>query len=331
MVRQRISQAEGRPNIVVPTIRDYDFFANFLETWKDEFAGCHLIVIEDRPVKKLQELIEQQAKANGYTCEVYDWHDIDEDLKDKAWIISRKTDCVRNYGYLMAYRNKPLFIVTLDDDLEPAQQGHIQEFYNNLFTPVEQDLGYFSTMNGILPRGKLLSKKPREVVVSHGGWLNVPDLDAATQIEYAGQYKSDVQDFYRGIVPAGSLYSMCGMNLAWKPKITKQMYFPLMGAKGGYPIDRCGDIWAGFYCKDYCDFYGMAHYTGTPFAIHNRASNPWTNKIKETNEKEMGEEFVKIFLENDKPKGKFKDYFTKLQKAYKIWGELIEDISSSQV
>ena len=45
---------KGRPAIVIPTIRDESFFINFLRNWKDEFAGCHLIVIEDRKKQSIE-------------------------------------------------------------------------------------------------------------------------------------------------------------------------------------------------------------------------------------------------------------------------------------
>lgn len=313
--------------IVVPTIRDADFFESFILNWKEEFSGCNLIVIEDRKRKILNPLLKSYSKEFNFTYELYDWRDIDEDLKDDAWIISRRTDCVRNYGYLVAYRNNPLFIVTLDDDLKPGAPGHIQQFYNNLFTKHEQSSNYFSTMQNVLPRGKL--DNGSICAISHGGWLNVPDLDAETQIKYNGMFKSDVNDFYRGVIPTGCMYSMCGMNLAWSPEVTKYLYFPLMGAYGGYPIDRCGDIWAGYYSKDKLDKEDLNVYTGEPFCIHTRASNPWTNLAKEEDASLLGDTFIDVMI-----KGKecwYKDwegYFIKLKEAYKIWERLINEIDT---
>ena len=311
---------KGRPNIVVPTIRSPEFFNGFLNNWKEEFSGCHLIVIEDREKKLMSKLLEQHSKDNNYTYELYDWRDIDKDLKDDAWIISRQTDCVRNYGYLKAYKNQALFIVTLDDDLKPAT-GHIMRFYNNLFNDIEVDGKYFSTISGDVPRG-VMTKYPQEVVVSHGYWHTVPDFSAKQQISKLGKF--DIPSFYNGHVPIGAYYSMCGMNLAWKTDFTKYMYFPLMGAKGGYPIDRCGDIWAGYYSKHKADEREVLHVTGKPYAIHERASNVWTNLIKEKDEDVMGVEFINSIIKGNKPYIE-KEYFKKLKQAYKIWGRLIDE------
>jgi len=329
MVRKRIKEAEGVPNIVVPTIRDNSFFATFLRNWRADFAGCHLIVIEDRKNKQLNSILKDESTKNGYTYELYDWRDIDKDLGKDSWIISRRTDTVRDYGYLMAYRNKPLFIATLDDDLCPAERGkHIQQFYNILFTEVEQEAKYFSTMNnGMLPRGKLTGAK-NKVGVAHGAWLNVPDFDAKTQIQETSSFVAGPTDYYNGIVPKGCFYSMCGMNLAWRPELTKFMYFPLMGAYTGNPIDRCGDIWAGYYSKYMCDLDDTLHHTGEPYCVHTRASNPWSNLKKEYREDVLGREFIKVLVYDGVPEIE-KEYFNKLIDAYDTWERIIDEIDNS--
>lgn len=312
------------PVIVVPTIRDEEFFSSFLDAWKEEFSGCHLIVVEDRPSCKLDKLVSKNAKENGYTSINYCWNDMDNALGSNSWIISRKSDTVRNFGFLMAMRNSnPLFICTLDDDTKPLVKGHIQQFYNNLFTDTEQDKRYFSTMNTILPRGKLLSE-PRKVGIVHGCWTNVPDLDAKTQIDINGTFVSKPRDFYCGYVPYKALYSMCGMNIAFRPELTKYMFFPMMGAYNKHPIDRCADIWTGFYSKTKLDELGYAVYTGEPFVEHTRASNSWSNLNKEKGEDYMGREFLHCIIENNEPRI-HKEYFNKIKEAYKIWGELIDN------
>jgi hypothetical protein len=118
---------------------------------------------------------------------------------------------------------------------------------------------------------------------------------------------------------------MCGMNLAWKPHYTKYMYFPLMGKYGGYPIDRCGDIWAGYYCKNKADDQLDLHHTGEPMVIHERASNVWNNLIKEKNEARLGEEFINVMIEGNNPTIEV-EYFNKLKNAYEIWKRLVAEV-----
>lgn len=325
MVRKRVSRAENRPNIVVPTIRSPEFFSGFLDDWAEEFGGCHLIVVEDRKHKQLGNILLEHSKKNGYSHELFNHDDIDEDLGKDAWIVPRKTDCVRNYGYLMAYRNNPLFIVTLDDDTKPAVKGHIQQFYNKLFAKPDRESFYFSTMNNVVPRGVLHNFSGTECKLVHGTWLENVDWSAKQQIQYVSNFVAKPEDYYKGYVPFGSLFSMCGMNIAWKPEITKHMYFPLMGHSNGYPIDRCGDIWCGYYVKNKLDEQNKVIYTGDPFVVHKRASNPWTNLLKEQGEEQMGREFIRTFLYGEKPKIQ-KKYFNKLKEAYKIWEKLIKKV-----
>ena len=121
---------------------------------------------------------------------------------------------------------------------------------------------------------------------------------------------------------------MGGMALAWKQHFTKNMYFPLMGKYNGYPIDRCGDIWAGYYSKIMVDAFGFRVHTGKPYVIHTKASNVWTNLIKEENEDLLGKEFIYTIINGEEPTIE-KEYFNKLKEAYKVWGRLIDEIDNS--
>ena len=52
----------------------------------------------------------------------------------------------------------------------------------------------------------------------------------------------------RGVDAQGSLYPMCGMNLAFNRElIGPAMYFGLMG--DGQPLGRYDDMWAGWCSK----------------------------------------------------------------------------------
>ena len=322
MVRQRV-------NIVIPTIRDELFFKQFLRNWYKEFDGCHLIVVEDRQEKQFEELMEYWSKKSNFTYQLVDWEDIDEDLGNDAWIIPRQTDVVRNYGYLLAQRNDPLFILTLDDDVKPTSDGnYIINHYYNLFIKKGNNR-YFSTMPNANVRGSEVFKNTQEIVVSHSGWLENPDYSANEQVitKLNKNYYSSENDFYTGVVPKGSYYSMCGMALAWKPKVTHWMYFPMQGLDT-WGIDRCGDIWAGFYSKYHCDREGYLHHTGKPFVEHTRASNILSSIVKEKDSDEKGKLFIQ-WLEHGIKEGQMADYLDKLEMAYRIWERLINEINIS--
>lgn len=305
-------KGENVPNIVVPTNRSKEVFENFLIAWEEEFKGCHLIIVEDRKKKILKDITAKYV--DNYT--IYDWDDIDKDLGKKAWIIPRKTDCIRSYGYYKAWQNKPLFIVTLDDDTRP-QKDHIKTFAKKLFYQEYPPENFYNTLRGnnTFPRGTYPTIIGCDVV--HGGWLLNPDLSAEETIK--GDYKSSIDHFNIGLIPEGAYFSMCGMNLAWKPEVTEDLYFGLQG--GSYPVDRCGDIWAGYNIAK----RGYSVYTGYPFCVHNKASNVWSNYKKELNAEIMSDQFI-TWNEGNRIITYYIDnkYFKKLSKAYKIWEGLFK-------
>ncbi|AQL00288.1 UDP-arabinopyranose mutase 3 [Zea mays] len=80
--------------------------------------------------------------------------------------------------------------------------------------------------------------------------------------------------------PKGTLFPMCGMNLAFdRDLIGPAMYFGLMG--DGQPIGRYDDMWAGWCVKVICDHLGLGVKTGLPYIWHSKASNPFVNLKKE--------------------------------------------------
>lgn len=310
------SEFEGLPAIVVPTIRDKEHMVKFFNSWKEEFKGCVVHLVFD--MKELP--VWTREVEYDFPVILYCWKDIDNDLGDKTWIIPRKTDCVRSYGYWKAWQYKPLFIITLDDDVEPQHEllnnrrRHIEQFYYQLFQASYPPNNFYNTLKDKFPRGTYPMTTGCDVV--HGGWVNVPDLSAEEQIK--NSFVATDLDFNEGLIPQGVLFSMCGMNIAWKPEVTKHMYFGLQG--NNHPIDRCGDIWCGYHLasKD------IKVYTGKPYCVHTRASNVWSNLNKEKNAEKMSKEYSeRINVYPDPlPQG---EYWDKLREAYNIWEGLFNE------
>lgn len=326
-----MKEGKDRPVIVIPTNRP-EQFSYWLNSWINELEGCHLIVIEDikkktidRMFKERTENLKRCTRDNNFklkfTYEVFDWTDIDKDLGKDAWIIPRKTDCIRSYGFLKALEHEPLFILTLDDDTAPYGST-IQDHYNALFKTSSLSHKYYNTMRFVEPRGSFTNIMDMldGVDISHGVWYGTPDLDAKTQLD--GYVNSDKYSFNKGIIPVGSYYSMCGMNVAFKPRVTPFLYFGLQGKD--YPIDRCGDIWAGYYASQ----NNVISVTGYAAVNHLRASNAWTNLKKEINADELGHQFRTFFCEEPTFEIKeleHKDYWFKLKDAYNIWERLCNE------
>src|SRR3989344_4987289 len=103
-----------KATIVIPTTRE-DNFLLWLEKWKSEFAGHHVIAVEDNPQKTFAVPVAENISH-------YSWEDIDKELGERSWIIPRRTDCVRSFGFYKAWQMKPDMVVTLDDDCYPDHE-----------------------------------------------------------------------------------------------------------------------------------------------------------------------------------------------------------------
>jgi hypothetical protein len=267
-----------RATIVVPTIREAGI-RRFLDCWKSEFEGQRVIIVEDNP--------EPTFTLPGWV-EHYSWMDIDRTLQDRAWIIPRRSDCVRSFGYYLAAQAPCDFVVTLDDDCY-AEATYLPSFLELVAEALDtqwEDDRWWSTLDGpVLPRGYPYDIRDARVptVIHHGLWSSVPDLDARTQLRLPDLRLEPAAGVQR--VPHGRFFPMCGMNLAFRPVMIPALYFLLMGkdAEGGaWPYDRFGDIWAGLFAKKIADHLGFAISSGAPSVLHSRASNPEVNLQKET-------------------------------------------------
>ncbi len=279
--------------IVVPTIREQSI-KRFLQEWQREFFGnknfnVHLILVEDNPTKTFKLLYKKSEVTH------YSWEDIEKDLGKKSWIIPRRTDCVRSYGYFKAYKMNPDMIITLDDDCYPLahylkdiRSSLINMHWNALYnTKSKVESMWISTISDFRPRGipyKNFKKNVIEnTVLNHGLWYNVPDFDGTTQLKAkktSGLKGYAIQQRFS----MGKFFPMCGMNIAWKKEVTPAMFFLLMGQdKNGrhWGYDRFGDIWCGIFLKKISDHLGFGISSGDPIIWHDRASNPLTNIKKE--------------------------------------------------
>lgn len=303
--------------IVVPTIRE-ECIRDFLTAWNFR-NGSHtkMYVIEDNPTKTFH----LPSEVNHFS-----WQEIDAELGEKGWIIPRRTDCIRSFGYFKAWQEGADIIITLDDDCYPcASQDLIWEHNQCLRMAVASD--WISTLDFNKPRGLPYYLPKKTVMISHGLWQGVLDLDAPTQL--TGKVKEEV---YRNqVIPKGMYFPMCGMNLAFRREVVPMMYFLLMGKD--YPYDRFGDIWCGVIAKKICDHLGYMVHSGYPLVEHKRASSVWVNLKKEAPGLEVNEwfwqEVDKIQLTAPSVWGSYMqiarglnikgEYWEKLQQAMEVW------------
>ena len=223
----------------------------------------------------------------GFDYELYNRNDIERILGDKAWCISFKDSACRCFGYMVS---KKKYIYTIDDDCFVANKptgeriNALEQHIRNLLTPSTPD--FFNTLYDPYAEGADFvrgypfgMREGKPTAVSHGLWLNIPDYDAPTQLvkpmERNTRYVNAVLT-----IPKGTLFPMCGMNLAFdRELIGPAMYFGLMGE--GQPWGRYDDMWAGWCVKVICDHLGLGVKTGLPYIWHSKASNPFVNLRKE--------------------------------------------------
>ncbi|KAA3475769.1 alpha-1,4-glucan-protein synthase [UDP-forming] 2-like [Gossypium australe] len=332
-------------DIVIPTIRNLDF----LEMWRPFFQPYHLIIVQDGDPSKAIKVPE------GFDYELYNRNDINRILGPKASCISFKDSACRCFGYMVS---KKKYIYTIDDDCFVAKdpsgkdinalEQHIKNllspstpfFFNTLYDPYRAGAdfvrGYpFSLREGV------------PTAVSHGLWLNIPDYDAPTQLVKPLERNTRYVDAVMTI-PKGTLFPMCGMNLAFdRELIGPAMYFGLMG--DGQPIGRYDDMWAGWCTKVICDHLGLGVKTGLPYIWHSKASNPFVNLRKEYKGIYWQEDLIPFFQSVTLPKdctsvqkcyieianqvkaklGKVDDYFNKLADAMVTWIEAWDELNPS--
>ena len=321
-----------RATIVVPTIREQSIH-RFLEQWASEFSGHRVIIVEDNPEKTF---------SLPAWVEHYCWEDIDGRLEDLAWIIPRRSDCVRSFGYYMAAQEPCDFVVTLDDDCYP-EDGYTPSFLALVRDALDsrwEDDRWWSTLDGPVPaRGFPYDIRSATVptMIHHGLWSNVPDFDARTQLLLPDHRLDPATSVQR--VPHGRFFPMCGMNLAFRPAMIPALYFLLMGKhRDGtqWPYDRFGDIWAGVFAKKVADHLGFAISSGAPSIFHSRASNPEVNLMKETPGYPVNELLWRkvdaIGLSADTVAGCYEqialsldlegDYWVRLKSAMRVWASL---------
>lgn len=268
--------------LVVPSIRK-ESFERFQEEWGRVglFDKVDLILVEDNPCKTFDA-----PKA----VEHVSWSEIDKHRW--SWIIPRRSDTVRSFGYWLAWDRQYKFLMTLDDDCYPSKDAEFHDLPGFHRSMLEGRTKWFNTLNSVRPRGvPYYNIGTREVHVNHGIWQGVLDFDAPQQLV------NPVKEAYtydNRIVPHGVYFPFCGMNWMCRREAIPLMYHLMMGRKWNLrplPFDRFGDIWCGIIMKKICDHLRWSVSTGTPYIHHDRASNPFTNLKKEANGIEVNEWF----------------------------------------
>lgn len=299
--------------VVVPTIRP-ESWTEFQEAWESLFIkhGVHLIAVKDGEHPTVIARDYQILNGNN----AYILENQRSVMGKDSDLIYNLNDGVRNLGFALIAKSLPNveYIITLDDDVRPLTgTDPIQEHLDALNMRIP--LSWLSTASEYMRGFPYDIRDEGEMVLSHGVWEGVPDMDAPTQL-YWGDCMPEIE-FYKGPVPKGILFPMCIMNVAFKRKMLPYMY--QAPAYGNY--QRFSDIWGGINAKRAIDKNGWAAVTGYSTILHERASNVYTNLQKEARGIMLNEKYWKG--EMDTMDAVDQDYFNNYHEKMKRWEKLI--------
>lgn len=254
---------------VLPTIR-LESIPAFLEAWQPLFDkhNVEFVLVVDGA--------DQHIEHNGQRV------DLKNDLIPSFCAGSRQL------GFLYIAQSLPdvEYIFTTDDDCFPVGDP-IQDHINQLNRRVP--ISWLSTATNAYMRGfPYQIREEAPVMLSHGVWDSVPDYDAPTQLLAPKDFKPN---YYRGVIPKGIFFPMCGMNVMFRREALPYVYFASVGNFKG--AERWDDIFAGVpIVKDFA-VKGWGIVSGYARVNHLRASNVFTSLAKEAVGILHGEEFYK--------------------------------------
>lgn len=286
---------------IVPTTRDrLEVFEGFKQAWNDLFVKHDVtpIVIMDG---------DEQ-----YLTEGWDGLQITaEDLLGKDFdLIYKKDTACKNLGlYYCALNPQIDTILIFDDDTRPIGDP-IQDHLDILGQ--KTSISWYSTANYPMRGFPYGVREEARIVVSHGVWEGVPDLDAPTQLVTG--IPEDIE-YGKDVIPRGILFPFCGMNVALLREAIPTLYFaPPWGT-----MSRCDDIFGGILMKRELDKLDKAVVTGFARVFHERASNVFKNLQKESLFIELNETFWK----GDTSHPYFSEYLPKFERWKQLTSPLI--------
>lgn len=251
---------------VVPTIRP-EQHARFLDAWAALFGqhGVRCVTVWDGDVPRL---------SDGTSAA--------DLLGDDADLIYNYSDVCRNLGFVYVAATMPdvTHVLTLDDDVAPRGEDPIADHLAALDR--RYPISWMSSSPEAYTRGfPYGARDEAPAMVSHGVWYGNADWDARTQL---ANNNAPLDSFYRGPIPKGALFPLCGMNVMVRRQALPYLYFAPMGPAAQTdqrPWDRFGDIWMGMHLKQACDARDWAMVTGYAAVEHTRASDVHVNLRKE--------------------------------------------------
>jgi len=307
--------------VVVPTIREGSWM-DWEKAWWPllEKHKAWLIRVQDgddpcatvtRPGEKMPVM--------EFTCEGLKRSHLPPE--DRHLILDHTPAC-RNLGFyaVAKYLHNVGFIHTYDDDLTPVGDPIAD---HNAVLNTQVPISWFSTATPYMRGFPYQVRNEARVMFSMGHWEEVPDLDAPSQLVLGEKVETQ---FYRGPIPKGAFFPVCGMNCAFVRDLLPATYWAPVAKYAG--CERFDDIWMGLFLKNWCDKVGVAMVSGYAMTSHQRASNPFKNLRQEAVGIEVNEELWKYICGDEYSCNLpgHKEFFDDYAKKRWLWAELIRSL-----
>ena len=214
-------------------------------------------------------------------------------------LIPYNSDNRRNIGYLMALESGCDVLISLDDDNYCLNAANAYAEYmvvsggEQTLSTVHADNGWYNACDlleldskaRVYPRGFPYHRRHQESKVAFrqetgvirlnaGLWLGEPDLDALTWLVTPVRAKS-----FKGpsvLLGENTWSPINTQNTSLHRDLIISFYFvPMAHRVSGHPIERYGDIFAGYFCQKCVRHLGHRIRVGTPVALHKRNAHDY--------------------------------------------------------
>jgi hypothetical protein len=279
--------------INVPTLLE-DYAANFAKYGHLEHTSAIVVGDKKTPHDSVRKLASD-LRGRGFDCLYLDLADQEQYLERFPRLkplIPYNSDNRRNIGYLMAVEKGADILVAVDDDnfvmaddwyaghahVGAAQRLETVSCANGWFNPCA--LMEYEPRCTVYARGYPYTKRwqPNKetyeqtvgrVVLNGGLWLNDPDVDSLTRLSVPARGV-----FVRKqclMLAPGTWAPINTQNTAFHRDVVPAFYFVPVGEPiSGLPVERYGDIWAGFFAKKIIDHLNDRVTFGAPACDHRR-------------------------------------------------------------
>ncbi len=279
--------------INVPTLLE-EYAANFEKFGHLEHTSALIVGDKKTPHEAVGQLV-CQLRDRGFDCRYLDLA-AQEQYLDRfprlKPLIPYNSDNRRNIGYLMAVENGADILVALDDDnfvrADDWYAGHTHVGMTEHLETVSCSNGWFNPCQlmeyephcTIYARGYPYNKRwqPNKetyettigrIVLNGGLWLNDPDVDSLTRLSVPARGVTVRKE--RVMLAPGTWAPINTQNTAFHRDLVPAFYFVPVGEPiGGMPVERYGDIWAGFFAKKLIDHLNDRITFGAPACDHRR-------------------------------------------------------------